>query len=426
MVQVRETAVNMIPTLNPTSASRVSSHESTQIHEMVSRLERWLVREGMASYDSWDLWATSFGGWAKTVFAKNSLLGSFFVGPLLLVDLFFPRARKLFADKRSFPICHAHIGLGYLNLHEVTHDMEYVGKAEALVQPLLAMASPFAKGLGWGMKHDWMTVKGLIPKDTPCHTQTAYAYELFASLHAVTGKALYEDYLAQIASHEANDFPEWQTGETLVSSYSTLDSRKVVNANSYRMLMLLDAGRRFKKQQYIDKGLATLRYVLSMQQADGSWPYAEDQQFVDTYHTCFVLKNLFKSRNNAGGLEGEIDSAIERGFKYYVSHLFDEKGYPVPFAVRPRMVLHKYDSYDLAESIGLLAELDKEPERLRHLLAFAAERFQTKEGWFRFRLYWSVPFKGIPYMRYANSAMFLALTKALNLYHKQGSDGSAD
>jgi hypothetical protein len=259
-----------------------------------------------------------------------------------------------------------------------------------------------------------MTVQGLIPPGTPCNTQTAYAYEFFKQLHDITGHQEYIEYLSRIAKHVAYDFPERRIGDSLVCSYSMMDRAEVVNANSYRALMLIDAGTRFNDPEYLEKGIATLRYVLSMQGQDGSWPYSEDQPFIDNYHTCFIIKNLYKCKRVLGDTLG-IENAIQRGLSYYFSYLFDRDGYPIPFAVKPRLTLYKYDSYDLAESISLLAELDIEHERIIQLIHLAKTRFQTKDGWFIFRRYPFPHLKGIPYIRYANSAMFLALTKVLKL-----------
>lgn len=390
----------------------------SDVLSIINPLKLWIERTKMMSYDWWDLWATPFSGWAKSFYLKNKVLGIFVVGPIFLFDLLYPSFRKLFAEKRAFPICHAQIGMGYLNLFEIIQREEYLIKTEALVDQLIAMASPQIRGLGWGMKFDWMTVKGLIPKDTPCNTQTAYPFEFFEQLYNLTRRQKYLDYLEQIAIHVANDFPEWYEGDRLICSYSTIDSRRVVNANSYRMLMLLRAGKLFNNQEYLQKGLSTLRYVLSMQKKNGSWPYAEDQPFVDNYHTCFVIKNLYKIKKIAGVLVSAVEDSITKGLRFYFSHLLDNNGYPLPFAVKPRMVIHKYDSYDLAESIGLLAELNIEHAKRNRMLHFARMNFQTKDGWFVFRRYPLVPLNGIPYMRYANSSMFLALTKVLQLIRK--------
>ena len=401
------------------------SFSDSDVMSITYPLMQWIEQTNIKSYDWWDLWATSFGGWAKSFYFKNKILGIFVVGPILLFDLVYPNFRKFFAKERAFPICHAQIGMGYLNLFEMTQQEEYFIKAEALVDQLIAMASPQIRGLGWGMKHNWMTVGGLIPKDTPCNTQTAYPFEFFEQLFNLTGQQKYLDYLARIAAHIANDFPERYEGNRLICSYSTIDgSRGVVNANSYRMLMLLRAGKLFNNQEYLQKGLSTLRYVLSMQKQNGYWPYAEDQPFVDNYHTCFIIKNLYKVKKIASVLASALEDSIAKGLNFFFSHLLDTNGYPLPFAVKPRMVIHKYDSYDIAESIGLLAELNIENERMDLMLHFARTNFQTKDGWFAFRRYSFLPKNGIPYMRYANSAMFLALTKVLKLKSRSKVNGS--
>jgi len=374
---------------------------------------KYLESSELRSLDWWDLWATSFGARAKNLYLKNKYLGLLFVGPLLAMDIIYPKMRKWFASERTFPICHAHMGLGYLNLYSITNEDKFFDKAERLVQPLLEMASPRANGLGWGMKHEWITTEGLIPADTPCNTQTAYCYEFFEKLYLIQNNTIYLKKMEAILRHVISDFPEWRDGDTLSCSYSMSDKRRVINANSYRMFMLLSGSNYFSDPIYREKGLATLRYVLGMQKQDGSWPYSEKESFVDTYHTCFVLKNLIKSLPYTKDLKNVVEQAIENGFQYYYTFLFDDDGHPRPFSVKPRIVLHKYDSYDLAECIGLLADLNLESKRLEKLLYFAKSKFHTDAGWFIFRLYPLLKLKGIPYIRYANSAMFLNLTKVL-------------
>ncbi|MFN8673757.1 MAG: hypothetical protein U0457_16975 [Candidatus Sericytochromatia bacterium] len=378
---------------------------------------KWVENNNFSSYDWWDIWGTSFGSWAKGMYFKAKIIGIPFVAILVLLDLIYPNFRKLFVKKRTFPICHAHLGMAYLNLYEKFSSEEYLKKSESFVPELLKMASPYAKDLGWGMKHQWMTIQGLVPVDTPCNTQTSYGYEFFSRLYEITNKDEYKVYLEKIAKHVANDFPEWQVDDDkLVCSYSTIDKRRVVNANSYRMYMLIDAGIRFNNEFYLKKGLDTMRYVISKQNNDGSWPYSEDQDFVDCYHTCFVLKNLNKVRKILGEeYKSLLDSVIDKGLKYYLKNLFDENKYPIPFAIQPRTTIFKYDSYDLAESIALLSELDIEHELIEKLVQFSKNTFQTKEGWFKFRIYKVLPIIGIPYMRYSNSAMIFALTKVLKV-----------
>ena len=66
----------------------------------------------LTSYDWWDIWGTSLGSFGKKLYLKNRLIGAFVVGPILLIDILYPNFRRFFVKKRTFPICHAHTGLG--------------------------------------------------------------------------------------------------------------------------------------------------------------------------------------------------------------------------------------------------------------------------------------------------------------------------
>ena len=406
--------------------TRLTMDASAEARSLAFRLLAWADSQDFATYDWWDIWGTRFGQWAKSSYVRGNPAGYAGVAGLTLLDLAYPSSRRFFVKRRRFPISVAHFGLGFVNLWHATRDERYLQRALSLEAEVLALACPATSGLAWGMKHEWMTIHGLVPADTPCNTQTAYPYRFFAELKEITGEGRFDQYLRRIADHVSRDFPETRNGDCLSASYSTIDNRRVVNSNSYRAYMLLDAAKRFDDAVCRDKGEATTRYVLSMQNADGSWPYSEDQPFVDGYHTCFVLKNLEASRRLVSDsvLRSHISAAIDRGYRYFFARLFDGKGYPIPFSVVPRLTLYAYDGYDLAETIGLLAEFGREQERLPHLLDFAENRFLTRSGWFVFRIYKGIPaIKGIPYIRYANSAMFFALTKIMRYRTGQESHG---
>jgi hypothetical protein len=70
----------------------------------------------------------------------------------------------------------------------------------------------------------------------------------------------------------------------------------VINASAYRAFMLFDASTRFARPDYRRAAERNLNFVLRSQQPDGSWFYAADgvRDFVDHFHTCFVLKALAK------------------------------------------------------------------------------------------------------------------------------------
>lgn len=70
------------------------------------------------------------------------------------------------------------------------------------------------------------------------------------------------------------------------------------------------------------------RWVVRQQQADGSWFYYADQEpgnFIDCFHSCFVVKNLLKVKRLVPEVDEIAMSAIERERAYIRDELYDGK-----------------------------------------------------------------------------------------------------
>jgi hypothetical protein len=150
--------------------------------------------------------------------------------------------------------------------------------------------------------------------------------------------------------------------------------------------------------------------VLESQNDDGSWYYSVDgeRDFIDHFHTCFVLKALAKIE--ALTVDPRITRAIERGVDYYVKNLFDEEGMPRPFSRRPRLTVYRNELYDYAECINLAVLLRGRFPALDEVLAHVIDLgdWQKPDGSFRARkllLGWD----NTPMHRWAQSQMFRSL-----------------
>jgi hypothetical protein len=391
-------------------------------------LQNAFLRDGLEGYDPADIYHTGLGRLAKRLWRKGTRLSFLVAAPLQILDIVFPQVRYLIAEKRKHAICYAQFGLACLTLREtlLKESADYLRLAEHCVDELMALGVRTTSGIGWGINLHWESLGGYIPPNTPCHTQTSYVFAFLDRLLQCGIGDTAKTTLLEIAEHTLRDYREFvddKTGEW-VTGYSTLDTRVVVNAISYRARILLRAGELFRNTEYVRKGLSSVRFVLKSQNADGSWDYSRDARFVDSYHTCFVLKNLVFSMDllsraaewssEFGCVMKEISSAIRAGYGYYTRALLNEHGLPTPFSVRNKPLIYEYDSYDLAEGIGVLSLFD-EPLRLHQILNFLTRRMRTKDGLYRFRYYryLSTVLQGMTYPRYANTALFLAMAEAL-------------
>jgi hypothetical protein len=287
--------------------------------------------------------------------------------------------------------------------------------------------SPGFKKYCWGYPFDWVTRNGTIKEGTPLITTTPYCYEAFlqvAKLLKVEDKGqrseLRQDWFVKynaiaesIAQHAANDIKDFATSKTASScSYTPYDKGGVINAAAYRAFLLASASHAFSNQGYWKIAEQNLNFVLKNQNPNGSWFYAVDgvRDFVDHYHTCFVMKALAKIHSLTGH-EASL-KALQNGVEYYLNNLFAEDGLPKPFARAPRLTVYKRELYDCAECINLCLLLRDRFLQLEATLEEVVEGILNDwikpDGSFRSRrlhLGWD----NVPMHRWAQSQMFRSL-----------------
>jgi hypothetical protein len=165
-----------------------------------------------------------------------------------------------------------------------------------------------------------------------------------------------------------------------------------------------------------------LNFVLESQNPDGSWYYAKDGQrnFIDHFHTCFVLKALAKIE--ALTADARCTAAIERGVQYYVTNLFDQRALPKPFSRPPRLIVYRRELYDYAECVNLAVLLRGRFPKLDRILSIVVDEvlsvWQRRDGSFRSRqlhLGWD----NTPMHRWAQAQMFRSICFLLSQTTKE-------
>jgi hypothetical protein len=253
---------------------------------------------------------------------------------------------------------------------------------------------------------------GVLKEDTPLITTVPYVYEAFSQVYAIDREQRWLRIMRSIADHAFKGYRDVETAPGIASCGYTPaadDPGGVINASAYRAFLLTKAGIELSEQRYLLAAERNLNFVLASQNADGSWYYSVDgeRDFVDHFHTCFVLKALAKIEQLTGS--AQCRSSIERGVKYYVKNLSDADGLPVPFSKAPRLTVYRRELYDCAECINLAVllygrfpELDK---MLSNVVTELLARWQKKDGSFRARQL-LVGWDNVPMHRWAQSQVF--------------------
>jgi hypothetical protein len=417
------------PTFNEAGIQMQVTKTHNQLTEKVSEVltgfTEWLNAYGEISWDQQSFFAGPVGRRAKSLYYRNRLFGTAAVAPMIFCEAFLPGARRLFHHPTRFPIADAHYAMGFAFLYEATADFSHLENAVHFLTELEKSRCRQFKEYCWGYPFNWVWRGGVAKRQTPLITTTPYVYEAFFQVFQLEPREEWKAILESIARHARFDIKDFRTSEAASScSYSPFGEGGVVNAAAYRAFLLTSASRVFSNDDYWRVAERNLNFVLENQNRDGSWYYAVDgvRDFVDHFHTCFVMKALAKihalTRNEA------CLEMLSRGVAYYLNNLFAEDGLPKPFSKAPRLTVYKRELYDCAECINLCLLLrDRFPQleaTLETVVGGILRDWVKPDGSFRSRrlhLGWD----NVPMHRWGQAQMFRSLAFYLRETSKHSS-----
>jgi len=401
--------------------------QRAEVSQVLVHFTEWLDAYGERSWDYQSFFAGPTSGRAKSLYYRNRLLGTAAVAPMIFCEALLPSARRLFHHPVRFPIADAHYAMGFAFLYEATRDSSQLENAVHFLTELKKSRCRDFKEYCWGYPFNWVTRNGTIKEQTPLITTTPYCYEAFLQVFELTSQDEWKVVLESIARHAATDIKDFKTSENASSSsYTPFDVGGVINAAAYRAFLLTSASKVFCNEDYWKIAERNLNFVLENQNPDGSWFYAVDgvRDFIDHYHTCFVMKALAKIHTLTGhpaSLE-----ALSKGVNYYLENLFSEDGLPKPFSKAPRLTVYKRELYDWAECINLCLLLRNRfpalERTLEKVVARIVKSWVKRDGSFRSRklhLGWD----NVPMHRWGQSQMFRALAFYLREFGGRRTEG---
>ncbi|NOU48478.1 MAG: hypothetical protein HOO86_15670 [Bacteroidales bacterium] len=385
----------------------------------IDKFNDWFGSFGELSYDRMDYWSSKTGKLAKRLYYRNKLLGSPFALLGLLLENFFPGVQKFFAKPHREIIGDGHFASAYLNMYEYSNDVKYLEEAERFLEVIKTTSSIGYSGSCWGYTFGWETSNGYWAPGIPLITITPYAFWAFIQHYKLTNNESSKEIALSIADFALKDLKEIKMPNgTICASYSPVSEDIVINANTYRAAVLLDAYQLSGNEKYKEVAMRNIRFVLSYQGDAGEWYYeakGSKDNFIDNFHTCFVLRNLYYCYLVTK--DEDILHAVKKGYQYYLTNLFHENGRPKHFAIAKYAKLRKYEMYDYAEGItlGILLKNDIPGalDKAKWLADDLIDNFQTKKGYFITRVTSLGTKHKVPYLRWPQAQLYYALTSLL-------------
>ena len=391
-----------------------------KIQKSIDSFLDWHESFGNVSYDRMDFWSSKIGIIGKKIFYQNKFLGLPFAVLGLMSENFFPKIQNLFSNKHREVIGDAHFAMSYLNLYESSGDSKYLNIAEEFLESIKKYSSKGYSGYCWGYNFGWQTYTGYWEKGIPLITITPYGFWAFKKHYEITNNYKSKEIVLSIADFALNDLNESvMPNGTYCSSYSPITKDIVINANTYRAALLLEAYEINKNTKYLSAATRNIDFVLSYQGKKGEWYYeakSPKNNFIDNFHTCFVLRNLFQCY--LVNKDERILKAVKKGYDYYKNNLFYNNGRPKHFAVSKYAKLRRYEMYDYAEGIklGILVKdfIPDAFEKAKFLANDLIDSFQTDKGYFLTRVTSFGTKHKVPYLRWPQAQLIFSLTKLNN------------
>ncbi len=394
--------------------------------ESIIKLKSWLNKNGYAGFDPYDVKAHPL---LLKITEKSADSRTYTVLRELMFEWIytFPRlARKLLGIKPE--INAKAMGLfasSYLTLYQITKEEANLEKAGECIEWLIQNKVETGQGIGWGYPFDWQSTQ-LVPAFTPNGIVTTAAGDAFWKYYKQTNDSKYLEYCKQIAGF-LNALPLDQTPKGICFSYTPLFKNHVHNLNLFVAEFLIRVGLETENRKWIDLGNSAVDYTITSQNTDGSFDYngppEKPQNFVDNYHTGFVLRMLHSIWKMTS--RKDVFLALKKGYHHYRDNFFENGEVPKFLPDRK----YRIDIHSSAESINCLSELsitfDDSLDLAERVLNWTTSHMQSKKGYFYYAILKSrfifVPFTSkIPYIRWGQAWMLKAISNYL--YHKDLTD----
>jgi hypothetical protein len=289
--------------------------------------------------------------------------------------------------------------------------------SEELALKLRADLTPGYSGACWGFNFDWQDTTRMSKRGLPTIVVTATAANALLDLYEISKD---EDYL-QLAQSSCDfilrDLNITEDDKGICFSYTPIDCHIVHNANLLGAGLLARVHSLTGGSELLSNSTKAFDFSISRQEPDGSWAYSEDKtrqkkrNQID-FHQGFVLDSIMDFLKYSKPSNSAYEAALSKGAKFYHERQFDALGrcawrYPTRWPI---------DIHNQAQGILTFSRLSEHDSTFwpfaKTIARWTIANMQDPKGYFYFQKY-PVGWNGIPYMRWGQAWMMLALSQAL-------------
>lgn len=298
---------------------------------------------------------------------------------------------------------------GYCNLYQIEARPEYVEKINYLAEKIISLRSKGYSGSCWGYYFDWQARAFFQPANMPTVVATSFVTDALFDAYTITGQPEYRDVAVSAADFVLKDLNRtYDSNGNFSFSYSPLDHTQVFNASLLGAKLLSRVYSHTKDPLLKEEAYKAVKFACDHQQPDGAWAYGTlpFHQWVDSFHTGFNLECIDAFRQYTGNTA--FNSNIEKGLAYYTANFFTPDGASKYYNNQ----LYPVDAHAPAQFVVTMARLNRfgqHRELIDKVLDWTINNMFDRRGYFYYQKRKRFSSK-IPYMRWAQAWMFIALT----------------
>ena len=381
-----------------------------EIQDSFNQLKAYCIKVKFKGYDPYDGLTSRFFN-SIPVLSSNRLIRLAWIQ-------FFKRSpinfRSLVMVKKDYnPKGMGLFLAGYCNLYQHDPSSENSNKINFFANKLLELKTSGYSGACWGYNFDWQARAFFQPKYTPTIVASTFVAHALLDAYQIT-----KDGELVKAARSTCDFilkdlyRTYDTKGNFSFSYSPLDKSVVFNASLLGSRLLARVYSFTGEEELKTEAKKSIDFCCDYQKADGSWVYGTlpFHQWIDNFHTGYNLECIADYIKFTG--DKSYENQVARGFDYYINTFFTKDGIPKYY----NNSTYPIDIHAPAQMVITLIKLQKIEEHKQLLdktLIWTIKNMQSKkEGFFYYQInkYFS---SKIPYIRWAQSWMFYALSAYL-------------
>jgi len=288
--------------------------------------------------------------------------------------------------------------------------------AQHLLRRLLELRSPNAEGYAWGYNFDWQNRAFLATRGTPTIVPTAFAARAFLEAADVIGDPAYVEVASQICEFILKSLNVTEESrEELCWSYSPTDHTRVFNASLLAAETLALTAKATSNPALTALAIRGARYVVRRQNPDGSWSYGAEgfQSWADNVHTAFILTSLSRIVNVCGPeVYAEFIDSIRLGAAFWVTHFFDDDGWPMYYPNNR----YPADAHSAGAALAAFAELNwldsDNLSRAARVASWTIRNLRDPSGYFYYQRRRKYTVR-TAYMRWSEAWMMYGIARVL-------------